>query len=751
VFERILKKVQIELETDSIFRGLILTGLVPLCILGAVLTAAIFNLEKNTLERDLLYVERNVNREFNEFHEHTNRLSQYFVSTLVGEKHPANIQNKINTFVETIEFLDAVFRVDSNNEIMITDQKGQSLGGVFQKNLIGENHFKRNTDSATNIFLVNGIAGFYQVKKFEKGHMVFRYSLSNTSKKLKSFLNRLEPAFAAMVPLDNVGDQIGLIGQTKEEYWESIAALTLISSEAYKHLDGNLYNVKTILLPKFQTKLIIATDFQSTHRLSKITTLALLAIVLIFLLAANGLIVLKSQKIVQVREKIRTLFKLISSGDRHALVSKFDHKEFEDIREVMNQGLQNVYSSISSLAFKSNAIQELTFCVRFEDLFPCSIALFRDECHADLIWFCFDEGFLSRNFSKNRTDEKGWHWTGQTVLPLVDDSETSAIKELQGHGKMYEFVLRSQNEEIGTFNIFYYEVPNELVDLKTTALMALIELTIQNRLEITKHIRGLGYLEFAASLNKPVVLERAVKKQAKISHHYQVGTNIGNEWFQFLEEDSSQVIHVIMGRLLGNDVAHGVAAASVRGALCVMEAMVRKEKSPFFKNPSHILKMINQVAEKAAGIEALAIEGMVVKIDFANSQLVLSNSGFESPMLLRNNHEIMIARSLSEESSEIDEFGNHRYALEPDDIVILSANSFRDHPIFKMEVFKRMIVRFFRQEREYLTADQIKDKIISYFEYYTQSQRLPHDVCFVVLKFEPRGFSSANKKIDESA
>ncbi len=343
-----------------------------------------------------------------------------------------------------------------------------------------------------------------------------------------------------------------------------------------------------------------------------------------------------------------------------------------------------------------------------------------------------------------------WSWHQLKLNKLKKDEVDLLLKEIQ-ETRTYDFRIKSTDGIFGIVKVYFDKTPSDFDLSIMHGLISLVETTLSKHERVKKETMITAELELAKMVQETVLDQQSLKHgDLDIAYHFQPSTRLGGDWFYVFESGGGRFLNFFMGDVSGSGLTQGLVASAVKGSMDMLVALAKADEM-LELSPSFIAKLLDRVIKRILAKNELTMSFLAAQVDYQAKKLKVYNAGHTFPMMVRKpqkltkdlaeNQVIYLSKNQSPligiralEGDQKD-FENTSYDLEEDDIVFIYTDGLSGSKKIKSTVFTKILQRKLRQLDLNEDPHVVRDEILSLFQYYTQSEKIEDDVCFLVVKF----------------
>lgn len=641
-------------------------------------------------------------------------------------------------------------------------QEGRAIPGVdlddFDKDGVSISPLAPNDAMAPHFFATR--QSFGSDAKV-KGYVVVDAAFGAWMQASRGVVRKQRDMVAALLPTDKTrGVPISLASDVGGEnvLWKQIAERLRSEAGTELEIGSEQHHITRETLDHLPVRLVVAQPLSSLYAAPRLVVLTFAIVIAASLLLLTILIAVVARGITTPIREVADATASLADGrlDVRALVK--GSEETRALAAGFNQMCDSVQASQRRMKIMYKAIMELFACGDADALLKKAVELACTQCGADVAWFVPHRHGHAADYDKAPVflGLHGWLWKDHGSSELPETAGVSAVWPSIDGDRVFPFVMKNQDQELGLTRVAFRKSPDEATISLLHSLMTLVETTLIKQEMIVRGALVSTELELAEVVQRNVMAEnRELARSERVSFHYQPASRLGGDWFYLIEDDKNDCLYVILGDVTGHGLAQGLVTTAVKGALDVLEILL-KGGNGVVDGPASLVSFLDRIVWRVAGTSELTMTCLAAQIDFRNNVLHVCNAGHTFPILVREDGAANVARHLYKHQHEMlgltkDASGTKRYEstsydLRPGDYLVLYTDGLSGAKNLKSEIFGRFLFRSLRQPRPFSSARAMKDDILAMFSYYTQGAPIDDDVCFLVVRMPQNVGRELNEK-----
>lgn len=537
----------------------------------------------------------------------------------------------------------------------------------------------------------------------------------------------------------------------KADFWTKIAEIRSAGTDdTRQELLGELHDVTYRAIDGLPARLVVAQPVSAIIAAPR-RVLLIYVVVMVFLVALMAALLYALVRGVTVpMEKVADAATAFADGQLEARVAVTSSDEVGTLAQTFNRMADTLNESHLKMRILYKSAIELFACGDVEALIKKAVELTCTQCQGEMAWFLPSDDVRPIKLTTDALFAKlgAWLWRNHRVSSVPPKEAGAAWKRTETD-RVFSFVIKGRSRELGHMKVAYGKAPSDQMVSHLHALIALLEMAINKHEQILEGAMLTTELEMAEAVQRNIMADNLlVSKVARIAYHYQPASRLGGDWFYLIEDPTRDSLYVIMGDVTGHGLSQGLITTAVKGALDMIEQLVRHGERSVIDGPASIVGYLETVVRRVASSSQLTMTCLVTEIDFRDMELRVCNAGHTFPILVRDEGGVNTARHLhknqqpmlgtpSDQVPPSHTYEETRYPLMPGDLLVIYTDGLTEAKDLKSRIFGRFLMRNLRKRRDYGAAEELKDEILGMFRYYTQNRQVDDDVCFLVAQMKP--------------
>jgi serine phosphatase RsbU (regulator of sigma subunit)/HAMP domain-containing protein len=389
-----------------------------------------------------------------------------------------------------------------------------------------------------------------------------------------------------------------------------------------------------------------------------------------------------------------------------------------------------------------------------DDLMKTVVELACTQCGGSFAWF-LPQSRHQETVKKPIPSLTAWLYRDHKIVK-IDKTQIAELSSFNDDNQIFLFAVRRNNRDLGTLRVRFDAAVGAFNRDLTNSLSELIDLALLKYDAIEKNAVVAVELEMAETVQRSMLQNKPnISNLSKVAYHYQASGQLGGDWFYIIEDQRRNGLYVVMGEVKGAEFLQGLVATAVKGALDMLDQLIRSEVDlpPF--SPMQIVHILDLVIRNTGGLcedaqgcyvgknsQPLKMNCLTAYLDFNRSNVRICNVGHNAPVVFRELGGISSVTHLRDfmgtnENSSSKKCIETTHELKPNDLLFVFSDGLSASGSLKSEVFEKFLLRALRQKRAYEEPNELRDEILQHYKYFTQGSKIKKDVCFVILQVPP--------------
>ncbi len=658
------------------------------------------------------------------------------------------VREALSNFREMAQGADVTAFVDTELKALVFDppnpDEGKKMSEAFFQDLDDNGLFvsRLTTDEGS----VPGFRVVQQIKGVDgapAGFLYTEFSLKSWIQTSRQILKNHPTLLAAILPTGKGADPIRLNAEADLKFWAKVAAIRSgKSAAAEQDIDGDPHHVMFQEVDAVRAKLVVAEPLASIYASPKQVLVTYVGIMVALFVMLGVMIFLLARSITNRVRQVAEAATAIADGRLEARVSVKGQDEVALLANSFNRMGDSLQHSHQRMRVLYKAIMELFACNDADAILRKAVELACTQCLGEAAWFLPE----SQGHEVAYADAAvfvglhGWAWKNHRSVE-VDAREATGIWRRVDGDRVFPFMMKNQGAPLGVLKVAYRTAPDEHMVSLLHSLISLVEMALVKQEQIRRGALVSTELGMAEAVQRNIMSENLrVSRSNRLAYHYQPASRFGGDWFYLIEDQERDQLYVVMGDVTGHGLAQGLVTTAVKGALDVVEHLLRSENFGKSHGPKEIVTLLETVVWRVAGPIELTMTCMAATVDFRKSEIRVCNAGHTFPILFRAGDEGNAASHLSKNQQPLlGPARNHHYEettypLVQGDMLVIYTDGLSEAKNLKSGIFGRFLFRGLKKAKGFESAQSLKDEILEMFRYYTQDSRVEDDVCFLVVQ-----------------
>jgi serine phosphatase RsbU (regulator of sigma subunit)/HAMP domain-containing protein len=563
----------------------------------------------------------------------------------------------------------------------------------------------------------------------------------------RAIIRSQEGMFAAIVPQRALGDPIEVSTAADPLFWPKVNAIRSVGSGASERLlVDELHHVTLSDIGNLPAQLVVAQPTRFVFDAPRRVAIGFVGGVTLLVVSLGVLVLLLARRLIEPVLEVSGVARAFSEGRLDARVGVRGRDEMALLGTAFNEMADTLQLTQHRMRVLNKSIMELFACVDADNILRKTVELACTQCLGEVAWFLPNQVGRSVLYAADSVfvGLHGWVWKSHRSYEITPKEAEAVWRPLDGD-RVFSFTMKNQARELGVIKVAYKSAPDEATVSLLHSLISLVEMALTKQELIRREAMVATELDLAEAVQGNVMVgSLGAKSSKRVAYHYQPASRLGGDWFFMIEDTVRDKLYVVMGDVTGHGLAQGLVTTAVKGALDVLEMLIRSPAGSIVDGPAEIISFLERVVERVAGRSRLTMTCLAAEIDFGRQLLKICNAGHTFPILVRDVGGVNKADHLHKNQQPMlgqlaDTAVSHAYVdvdyeLQPGDLIVVYTDGLSEAKNLKSRIFGRFLMRALRKAHEYDSAADLRDEILQMFSYYTQGSHVEDDVCFLVVQ-----------------
>lgn len=593
---------------------------------------------------------------------------------------------------------------------------------------------------------------FYVTKVHDSGGKLLGYlgmevGLNEWTGIARGIIRRQEGMFAAILPQRSLGDPIEVSTAADPLFWPKINAIRSVGLGATERmLVDELHHVTLSDITNLPAQLVVAQPTRFVFDAPRRVVFGYVGAIALLVVSLAVLILLLARRVTEPVRVVSDAARAFSEGRLDARAEVRGRDEIAMLGTSFNKMAENLQVTQHRMRVLYKSIMELFACNDADNILRKTVELACTQCLGEVAWFLPNEVGRSVIYAADSVfiGLHGWVWKNHRSYEITSKEAEGVWRSLDGD-RIFAFTMKNQTQELGLIKVAYKSAPDEATVSLLHSLISLVEMALAKQELIRRGAMVATELDLAEAVQGNIMVgSLGVSSSKRVAYHYQPASRLGGDWFFMIEDTVRDKLYVVMGDVTGHGLAQGLVTTAVKGALDVLEMLIRNPEGSIIEGPAAIISFLERVVERVAGRSRLTMTCLAAEVDFGRQVLKLCNAGHTFPILVRDEGGVNKADHLHKNQQPMlgqltdtavpHAYVDVEYELQPGDLIVVYTDGLTEAKNLKSRIFGRFLMRTLRKAHEYGSAADLRDEILQMFSYYTQGSHVEDDVCFLVVQ-----------------